>query len=149
MEPVEQAIYDTVHNSDLQPKEIASRMGMSYQILINKANANFDQNRFSVLEAVALQIITGTNRINRAMSLQVEASAKEEQPLNILMAALKAASEHGDVIKAVERTIADGRVTGRELEECQVEIDEAIQALKEVSTSLVATYQKNVTRIDP
>ena len=55
MDHIDQAIYDTVHNSELSAKQIAPLMGVGHQVLINKANPQTETHKMSLREAVALQ----------------------------------------------------------------------------------------------
>ncbi|ADZ91073.1 hypothetical protein GV054_09020 [Marinomonas mediterranea] len=129
MDHIDQAIYDTVHDSDMPPKEIARRLGSNYQVMINKANPQNETHRLTLRESVAIQLLTGNHAIYRAMGLELSIKAEESKSLSILECVLNAGKEHGDVLSTIQKALADGRLTLREQEQCQREITEAIEAL--------------------
>lgn len=91
MDHLDSVIYDTVHNSDIKPKALAAVLGMSHQILLNKANPQCDTNKFSVHELMALQHHTRSTRIAEAMCLELGVNAigpVTEQPRSVMDAML-------------------------------------------------------------
>ncbi|WP_010323651.1 phage regulatory CII family protein [Marinobacterium stanieri] len=132
METLDSAIYDTVHADGADTLELATQMGMSRQILLNKANPQCDTNKFSPHELVALQLHTGNRRIAEAMCMEVGMNAlapASNKPQSILNAMLTVTSECGDVARVIEKSLVDGRLTARERSEVQREINEAIDSL--------------------
>ncbi|KZZ72374.1 hypothetical protein A3765_28620 [Oleiphilus sp. HI0130] len=138
MDHICQAIYDVVHDSDLSTKEIASRLGMPRQTLINKANPQCESHKLGVLESVAIQKMTGSTAIVRAMMLELDQSKESASPAHYLQAALHFSREVGDVVRAIEDAAADGRFTAREVEQCMREMDEAEKSISELRASLLA-----------
>lgn len=138
MDHVDQAIYDVVHNSKIPTKEIAQRLGMSHQVLINKANPQSEFHKLTLREALAVQLITGNRRIQQAMETELGLNDEKKLPSkNLLESVLVASREHGDVVRAVQEALEDGRFTLREREICQKEIDDAVNALHSLRESVV------------
>ena len=140
MDHIDQAIYSTVHDSELSAKQIATLMGMSHQVLLNKANAQCESHKLTLREALQLQMITGNRRITEAMSVELDTYAddiKRAAP-SLMESMLNAAREQGDVARAIQESLQDGKFTLREREQCQREINEAIEALKQVSRAVVS-----------
>lgn len=132
MDHIDSAIYDTVHNSGLAPKQLAELLGMSHQVLLNKANPQCEANKFSIHELMAVQRHTQTYRIAEAMCLELGVNVvgpAKEKAASLMEAMLTVVSECGDVARAVHDSLADGKLTDRERNEMQREINEAIDAL--------------------
>ncbi len=139
MDQLDQSIHDIVHRSELTAKQIADRLGMSHQTLINKANPNAEFHRMTVREAFSIQLLTGNHALVKAMQLELDVHVRQEQPASILECALNSAKEHGDVVGAVHAALADGRLTQREKADVFREIDEAVQALLILRESVFAS----------
>lgn len=137
MDHIDQAIHTTVHDSDIPAKDIAQRLGMSHQVLINKANPQSEFHKLTLREALALQLITGSRRILQAMDTELSLSGGVNKSKGLLESVLAASREHGDVVRAVQEALEDNRFTLRERELCQKEIDEAVNALHELRASVV------------
>jgi Phage regulatory protein CII (CP76). len=132
MDHIDSAIYDTVHNSGLAPKQLAELMGMSHQVLLNKANPQCEANKFSVHELMALQRHALSTRIVEAMCLELGFNALgpvKAKAESLMDAMLTVVAECGDVSRAVHDSLEDGKLTNRERNEMQREINEAIDAL--------------------
>jgi hypothetical protein len=138
MEHIERAIYDTVHNSQVSCSEIAKALGMSHQVLINKANPQCETHKLGYLEAMAIMLVTKNHAIHRAAGLELELEQEAPKTTNILQAALLSGKEHGDVMRVLHEALSDGRLTDREKEACQKEIDEEIASLRQLQKVLVA-----------
>lgn len=134
---IEQAAYDSVHNSSIDPAVIAKRMGINRQVLINKVNPHCEANKLGLLEAVALQLITDDKAILRAMETELSDVSKTEGPKHYLMAVLHFNREVGDVVRAIEDAAEDGKFTCREIEQCMRELDQVEQSIKELRSSLI------------
>lgn len=140
MDHIDIAVHMTVHEADISTKEIAQRLGMGYQTLINKANPQCETHKLTLREAVALQLLTNTSRIHDAISTELNLNDKPKQTIkSVLESAFKASAEHGDVMRAIHKSFEDGRFTLRERELCQREISEAINALIQLREVIVTT----------
>ena len=139
MNQVDIAVYNTVHESDMGAKEIAQRLGMSHQILINKSNPNNETHKLTLNESLAVQMATDSTAIieAQALLLGVQVLPKfKSKPESLMMSVLKATKEHGDVSKKIAEALADGRFTAKEKQECHREVSEAIQSLAELNEYL-------------
>lgn len=132
MQGIDSAIYSTVHNSAIKPKDLALLLGMSHQILINKANCQCETNKFTAHELVALQKHSGSTRIAEAMCLELGlnvVASHSGPPASLMDAMLTVVSECGEVSRALKDAMSDGKLTSREKETMQREISEAIASL--------------------
>lgn len=153
MDHIDAAIYATVHDSAIPAKEIAARVGMSHQVLLNKANAQNETHKLTLRESVAIQIATDSTRIHEAVGIElgqqsppVDAGA---EPAGLMMAVLGAAHQHGDVMRTIDEAMADNHMTPRESAICCQEIDEAVQALLALSRAVVLEQKKSSARCEP
>jgi hypothetical protein len=132
------AIYATVHADYNCCSKLASITGIGRQVLINKANPNNTRFKMSVRDAVNVMKASGDRRILRAIELELGIDEKETHTIDdILHAVLQASCEHGDVVRVIQEATADGKFTLREKEQCQQEIDEAIEALNKLRAAIV------------
>lgn len=138
MDSLDQAIYDIVHKSDIKAKGIADRLGMTHQILINKANPNSDYHKMTVREAHAIQLITGNHAVVSAMQTELNLQERKTAPASVLASVLNAGKEHGDVLASIQDAMADGQITEREKSEIFKEIDETEAALKLLRESVMS-----------
>lgn len=138
-----QAIHDLVHQSDISSKGIAERLGMSPQILINKANPNNQVNKMSVLELHAIQLLTGNDVVIRAMRNELTLHALKDAPISILEAMINTGKECGDVFARVQEAMADNKLTERERSNVLKEIREAIVALEQTERAVIAHGNTN------
>jgi len=142
MDHLDQAIYNTVHNADLSTKELAQQLGISPQVLINKANPTAEYHKLSLRESIGLQKATNNFRIHEAVGIELEIEKTGVDQSSVLKAVLSAAKEHGDVVRAVQEGMSNRSLTAREAEICQVEISESIEALHSLRKTIVK-YQEN------
>nr|WP_082708356.1 phage regulatory CII family protein [Marinobacterium profundum] len=147
MDHIDTAIYATVHDSSIPAKEIASRVGMSHQVLLNKANAQNETHKLTLRESLAIQIATGTTRIHAAMGVELGVQSQpvddESECGGLMKAVLSAAHQHGDVMRTIDDAMADNHLTARESAQCCKEIDEAVQALLALSRAVVLEQKKS------
>ncbi len=133
MDQIDIAVHETVHKSEIKCKEIAATLGMSNQVLINKANSQNEFNKLTLREAVAIQKITGSTAIHEAVGLELGINSvvlkEPEKPVSLVEALLTVVSECGDVSRATREAMDDGRLTEREKAEMQREVTEAIDSL--------------------
>lgn len=145
MTPLDLANHQTAHKSELGLAEIASRMGVGAQILTNKVNWATESNKLGQLEAIAMQLVTGSRDIIREECLLLggEFTAHDgESGQSVMMAVLDAAAKHGDVGRVVADAMADGRICVREEAHIVKCTDEAIQALRTLRTAVLDLAQK-------
>jgi len=139
MDQLDQAIYDTVH--DAGTAQLAARLGISRQVLINKANPNDDRNHLSLHQAQAIMRATGDIRILNAQAallgydITPKSTSSDDNPLHALVRTM---SETAEAIQSASSALEDGRLTQRELAECRKEIAEAVEQLSRLEASLIA-----------
>ena len=138
MDSLDQAIYDIVHNSDITPKGLADRLGMTHQVLLNKANSNCDTHKMTVREAHAIQLITGNHAVVSAMQTELNLQERKTAPASVLASVLNAGKEHGDVLASIQASLEDGKLTEAEKSEIFKEIDETEAALKLLRESVMS-----------
>lgn len=143
MDHILQAVHDTVHDSDIKTKEIASRLGMGHQVLINKANPQCETHKITLLEAVAIQKITGSSAILRAVQVELDIPPSEEECQSYLEATLHFTREFGDVVRSIEEGMKDGKLTARELERFMRETDELDAAMQRLRASVLRAHTDN------
>jgi hypothetical protein len=124
------AFYQTVHSAPGGAEAIANRMGMSAQVLRNKANVNSDTNKPTLDDADRLMGITGDYRVleslaaNHGFTLtKVEEHAPSEMSVFESMTGILA--QFGQYSQEVHQAFADGRLEPHEL----TAIDESMFAL--------------------
>lgn len=134
MQDLEQAAYSTVHDSDIPPKQIAELVGISYQVLLNKANPQNDTHKLTIAEALAIQIHTKNHAILHAMKAALDKRDKPQK--SILRSLVDMSKEVGDVVRIVDEAAADGHIAMIEKRSCIKEINEAITSLEMLKASL-------------
>jgi len=147
MDQLDQAIYDTVH--DAGTAQLAVRLGISRQVLINKVNPNDDRNHLSLHQAQAVMQATGDIRILQAQAallgydVEPKSTVAGDDPLHALVRTMKETSE---AINRASAALEDGRLTQRELAGCRKEIAEAVEQLSRLEVSLIAFADRQQPR---
>lgn len=134
MEKLDLAIQDTVFNSDISAQQIAHKIGVGYQILLNKVNPTNEGNKLSLRETWALAHATENVGIFRIiledLGYVMRRSEAEKPDTDILGAFLAIAVESGDVARVTKDALADGRISPREKSSIRREVEENIAALE-------------------
>lgn len=134
MQDLEQAAYSTVHDSDIPPKQIAELVGISYQVLLNKANPQNDTHKLTIAEALAIMIHTKNHAILHSLKTSLE--SRGETNKNIVRSLVDVSKDVGDVVRIVDEAAADGKITQLEKRRCTKEINEAITSLEMLKSAL-------------
>jgi uncharacterized ferritin-like protein (DUF455 family) len=139
MNHIDVAVHATIYSSGMTAKKISTRMGMSHQVLINKANTQSTSHKLNLREAVAIMLLTGSYRILNAIETELDIKKRTGKPSpdQLVHDVLKATGEVGEVALAVNEALKDGRFTPQERERCRNEIDEAIECLTRLRASVV------------
>ena len=124
---ISRAVERTVYGSELSTEQIAEKIGMSAQILRNKANDNNSHNHLTLREAVALMKATQNHSIYRAIGGVIEDESVPEK--SIVELVLSASAESGDVVRVFTDAHADGRISAAEKKAIHNEINQAMDAL--------------------
>jgi hypothetical protein len=138
MDHFQQALHDLVHKSEMSSVQISETLGMKHQILINKVNPNNTVNKLTVHELHAIQILTGSDVVLRAMQAELVLSTLKDAPVSILEAMINQGKECGDVFAVVQEALADNRLTERERSKVLKEVDEAIGSLERTRLAVIA-----------
>ncbi len=139
MNHIDVAVHATIYSSGMPAKEISTRLGMSHQVLINKANPKSTSHKLNLREAVAIMLLTGNYLILNAIETELDINKRTEKssPDQLVHDVLKATGEVGEVALAVNEALKDDLFTPREKEKCRNEIDEAIEYLTRLRASVV------------
>lgn len=129
------AFYSTVHDAPGGAEALASRMGMRYGVLLNKANPNNPANVPSLAETDRAMALTGDYRVLHALAenhghvcVKVDSDAPASD-LAVLELVTQVWSANGNVGAAVEATLADGRVEAHEIKHVRAAIYRTQHAL--------------------
>jgi hypothetical protein len=142
----QEAFYHTVHDAGL--KSLAESLGMSADVLRNKADIRKEHNKPLLVDVDRVMGLTGDYRILHALAsnhghvcvkLDPDAPASD---LAILELVTQVWTSNGDVGSAVHQTLADGRVEKKELAKVRQAIYRTQQALNEMLMRLEGMAEK-------
>ncbi|MFZ3286208.1 MAG: phage regulatory CII family protein [Telluria sp.] len=145
---VQDAFYQTVHGAAGGCESLAVRLGMSSAILRNKANVHSVTNKPMLDDADRIMGITGDHSILHALAANhgyvcvrvpddVDAS-----DMAVLEMVTKVWTTNGEVGAEVNKALADGRITRREVEQVRAAVKRAERALEEVTARLAGMAEK-------
>ncbi|PHS70669.1 MAG: hypothetical protein COB23_03075 [Methylophaga sp.] len=137
MNQLDLAIYDAVHDFPEGTQELADLMGMSRQILLNKANFNTENAYFSPQQLKLLQKTTKTHSINDA--LVAYQSKKIVGNNSITTSILNVVDSVGKAAHEVNKSVEDGIVTEREKADCLKLTNEIRKTVDELDRDLHTT----------
>jgi hypothetical protein len=141
------AFHQTVHAAPGGCEAIAHRMGMSPQVLRNKANPNSETNKPTLDEADRLMGLTGDFRILEALAQNhgFVLTKIDEQPASD-MAVLESMSglwqEFGNFGREVHEALADGRIEQHEIKEIDVALFTFFRLAMQVRSRLNGMAEK-------
>jgi hypothetical protein len=138
MDHFQQALHDLVHQSAMSSTHISEALNVKHQILINKVNPHNTVNKLTVHELHAIQILTGNDVVLRAMQAELVLSALKDAPVSILEAIVNTGKECGDVFGAVQKAMADNRLTERERSDVLRELREARESIDQAEIAVIA-----------
>lgn len=133
------AVYNTVHDYPGGTESLAPRIGMSGAILRNKANPNNPANKLTLEDADKIIGVTGDTRILNAMCanhggmfvpLDASGCVCDSAILEIVTHVWRS---NGDVGRAVDDVLADGRVERHEI----IQVRDAAYALQQQVAMLI------------
>ena len=139
MDQLDLSLHATAHEFGLP--ELARRMGANHQTLINKLNPHSETHKLTFREWLA--ILDNTNDLRsladvcRLFGGSFVPAERRAKPSDLLSALLAADREHGDVVRAMQEALRDGRVSPRELLSIRAEIVEARSALDDLDSFLM------------
>ncbi|TVZ42022.1 phage regulatory protein CII [Alteromonadaceae bacterium 2753L.S.0a.02] len=143
-------VYETAHESELGMARLADQLDIGQQVLINKVNYNNDKNKLSLREAIAMMKATGNISILEEIAWQLGfrlASTQQKSDQNLLTAIVNASADHGKVHQTIEAAFDDNRFSPRELTEITQEINDAVNALHTLLSTIeeIERKQQRVT----
>lgn len=117
---VAQAAYETVRNAEGGAKAVAAKLGISYQVLMNKVNPNNSTHHLHLSEAVSLIRATSDTCIIEAMANEfggmfVPLANLSDAPPNLISDLAVMAAEFGALMREVAEDVSDGYVSDNEL----------------------------------
>lgn len=140
MDPLD-AFYHTVRDYPGGAESLAPRMGMSANVLRNKADPRKDSNKAMLADADAAMGLTGDCRILHALAAKHGyVCFKLPDGLACDMAVLEMMtnvwSTNGELGQIVHRALSDGRLTAREMTRIEEGAYETIKAVIEAVESM-------------
>lgn len=144
---VSTAVWDTAHEYPGGAAALGAVVGIGGKVLANKCNPHCDTHHLGLDEAHRIMALTGDHQILRALChalgylspIQRIDSAVADDALLDLLASVFA--EAGDVARALQQALADGRITPREyadIEQQSIEAQSALATLLDRVRSLVS-----------
>nr|WP_315481485.1 phage regulatory CII family protein [uncultured Undibacterium sp.] len=136
------AFYRTVFDAEGGPESLAPRLGMSAQVLRNKANPNIQTNHPTLTDIDRVMTFTGNvsvlhalakNQSHVCIAIDDHANACDTAILELVA---KVWSTNGDVGQAVNDTLADGRVEAHEVRRVDEAIHRTVTALHDMAARL-------------
>ena len=120
MNQVKLAIWSTTHEykggKNGAFRELAALMGISEQVMRNKACPTSDKSHFSPEQLLTLQNLTDDYRINNAMRLAEKRAGATER--GVTESLLHITHELGSMAHIITEAEADGKYTEREKADC-------------------------------
>lgn len=142
------AFYNTVHRAAGGVEALAIRMGMSAQILRNKALPSNTANKASLEDADRVMALTGDYELLHALArnhgfvcVRVEQDATASD-LAVLEMVTKVWSASGEVGSEVHASLADGVVEEHEVEKVQAAVYRVTQCLNQMVARLMGMAEK-------
>lgn len=142
---IHDAAYHLAHDYPGGVPALAQRMGKSANTLNSKVSLNDQIHHLTLREAVVMQEISGDARILHAMAGALGytcVSLRCESAPSTMEQVMHMAQEFGEVLGAVNQAVSDGRVTPREMHECERQAAELTAALNAVLASVRALMPK-------
>jgi hypothetical protein len=134
MNQLDLAIHSTVHDYADGTQALADSMGMSRQILINKACSTTENAYFSPAQMAQLQNITGNYAINDALSAMEQHRAKPEKDLT--SSVLMVSKDFAGVVTEVTEAMADNVMTERERRQCLDSVNQLLDDAEQLKHSI-------------
>ncbi len=127
-------LYEVVHQSGIDARVIAERLGMSYQMLLNAANPNLEDFKFQARHIIGLTLLTKDFRLLDYLEASCGRVAyslpeipKEMGEISALVTS--AVKEFGDVLTEAGKALADGRIDLWEAKRLEKEIMDQVRVV--------------------
>jgi len=145
---LQDAFYQTVHSYEGGCEVLAVRMNMSAAILRNKANPNTTTNLPSakdlddVVSLTRNPLLVHTFAANHGFVCVRVPDDVDASDMAVLEMVTKVWTTNGEVGAEVNKALADGRITRREIEQVRAAVKRAERALEEVAARLAGMAEK-------
>jgi hypothetical protein len=141
------AFYQTVHAAPGGCESVAPRIGMSAQVLRNKANPNSATNKPTLDDADRLMAITADYRILEALAANhgftlTKLGEEPASDMAVLEQVTNIWQRLGDVASEVHKTLADGKVENHEVEAVRRVVMKAVPPLFQLVECLNGMAEK-------
>lgn len=142
------AFYRTVFDSPGGPESLAPRLGISAQLLRNKANPNIATNQPYLSDIEKVMTLTGDVSVLHALAkgqnyvcipVETDCNASDMAVIEFIT---KVWSRSGDVGAEVNKTLEDGRVETHEIERVADAIYRTNEALQQMLSRLRGMAEK-------
>lgn len=134
------AIHETAHRAPGGLSKLARMIGVREQVLRNKVCPTTDSHKLTLREALAMMEATDDDRILHALA-EVRSYTLRRRMLpdapSIVAAVLASDAEHGDVSRAIQEAIGDGKLTEAEKAAIGQQILKAQQALDALKSTVL------------
>lgn len=134
MNQLDLAIHSTVHDYKDGTQALADSMGMSRQILLNKACPTTENAYFSPAQMAQLQNITGNYAINDALSAMEQHRPKTQKELTESVMAVS--KDFAGVVGEVAEAMKDREMTERERRQCLDAVNKLLEAAEDLKHSI-------------
>jgi hypothetical protein len=134
MNQLDLAIYNTVHDFSEGTQALADLMGVSRQILLNKANPNTENAYFSPAQLIQIQKLTGNFSINEALTAMEGKKKPTEASFTRLL--LQITDELGVAAHMVNEALDDHILTEREKADCLKQVGKVSDACDDLKQAL-------------
>ena len=135
------SLHQTARRADGGISGLARRLGKREKTLLSKLDPADDTHQPTLGEFVAILGDTGDLAPLEVLCAMFGCrllTRTRERAESVMHAVLAAAGEQGDVIKAVQEALSDGRLTARERDQILREIADARRALTVLENTLLA-----------
>lgn len=145
---VADAFHRTVFDSPGGPESLAPRLGISAQVLRNKANPNIVTNHPTLSDVERVMMFTGDYQVlielaaNLGHTCHRVGDIAPASDMAVLELIAKVWSTNGEVGAAVNQTLADGRVEQHELAHVRQAVYRTTSALMEMLARLEGMAEK-------
>lgn len=142
------AFFQTVSDAPGGAESLAPRMGMSAQILRNKANLHSTTNVASGRDWHRAMVLTGDFRVLHALAADLgfvcfkQDDTAPASDMAVLELIAKVWAANGDVGSAINQTLADGRVEKHEVAHVRQAVYRTTSALMEMLSRLEGMAEK-------
>ena len=157
MNTLREALYETIHRNGKPLKLIAEEIGMSENYLTRAALPDPEESetgsgcRFPLKKLIPLIQSTGDfsvlDRIEASLGrVAVQIPRSTDSTKDIVRLTMRSVKEFGELMSALDASIADGHLTGDEVDRLKEESYQAIQAItaliKQIETSSLSNQRR-------